>query len=275
VTVELTYHGWSCFTLKTPGGRTLVFDPNWTNPFGSPLAAPEAFAEVDLCLVTHGHFDHIQDVPALMRRTRTTLVARRRCAAFSATRTASPRTARARSSSTDRSSGTASASRRSSGTTGSWTPRKMFAARPEAKAQLSGLHFSNPYDARRMGFTVTLEDGRRVTNYCEGFNDQTRFDRVRAVGDRDRPDVVVAAAQLDYPAHVAAAAAILQPRRLVLFHPHSEYFAFIGLRRWRRPSSSAPSGARRRGWRSRRSSRADGLRSRRLTLRPLSENSGS
>jgi hypothetical protein len=68
----------------------------------------------------------------------------------------------------------------------------MFAARPDAKTMLSGLYFANPYDARRMGFTVRLEDGLRVTYYCEGFNDQTRFDRVRAVGERDRPDVVVA-----------------------------------------------------------------------------------
>ena len=106
----------------------------------------------------------------------------------------------------------------------------MFAARPDAKTMLSGLYFANPYDARRMGFTVRLEDGLRVTYYCEGFSDQTRFDRVRAVGERDRPDVVVAGAQLDYPRQVAEAATILQPRRLVLFHPHTDYFDFIGLR---------------------------------------------
>src|SRR2546425_12688468 len=105
----------------------------------------------------------------------------------------------------------------------------MFAARPDAKTMLSGLYFANPYDARRMGFTVRLEDGLRVTYYCEGFNDQTRFDRVRAVAERDRPDVVVAGAQLDYPRQVAAAAAILRPRRLVLFHPPTHYFDFIGL----------------------------------------------
>src|SRR5207253_2453899 len=81
--------------------------------------------------------------------------------------------------------------------------------------------------ARRMGFTVRLEDGLRVTYYCEGFNDQTRFDRVRAVGERDRPDVVVAGAQLDYPRQVAEAATILHPRRLVLFHPHTDYFDSI------------------------------------------------
>jgi len=40
---------------------------------------------------------------------------------------------------------------------------------------------------------------------------------------------VVAGAQLDYPRQVAAAA-ILRPRRPVLFHPHTDYFDFIGLR---------------------------------------------
>lgn len=75
MTVDLTYHGWSCFTLRSAAGRALVFDPNWTNPFGPPLAGPADFAGADLCLVTHGHFDHIQDVPGLMRRTRMTLVA--------------------------------------------------------------------------------------------------------------------------------------------------------------------------------------------------------
>ena len=34
-------------------------------------------------------------------------------------------------------------------------------------------------------FTLTT-----VRGYCEGFNDQTRFDCVRALGERDRPDVV-------------------------------------------------------------------------------------
>lgn len=227
--MELTYHGWSCFTLRTAAGRTLVFDPNWTNPFGLPLAGPEAFAAADLCLVTHGHFDHIQDVPALMRRSRVTLVASPEVCRFLRD-THGLAGDRVREVEIDRSldwNGLRV-------TTFEWDHRivdtkTMFAARPEAKEMMAGLYFSNPYDARRMGFTVTLEDGRRVTNYCEGFNDQTRLDRVRAVAARDRPDVVVAGAQLDYPAQVAAAAAILRPRRLVLFHPHTDYFAFIGL----------------------------------------------
>ena len=65
----LVYHGWSCFTLVAARGR-LVFDPNWTNPFGRPHTGPASFADAELCLVTHGHFDHIQDVSAGRSRRR-------------------------------------------------------------------------------------------------------------------------------------------------------------------------------------------------------------
>ena len=227
--MELVYHGWSCFTLATARGR-LVFDPNWTNPFGRPHTGPASFADADLCFVTHGHFDHIQDVPALMKTSRVTLVGSPEVCRFLRETHGIPAD-RMREIEMDQAlewNGLAV-------TTFEWEHRivdtaKMFAVRPEAKAMLSGLYFANPYDARRMGFTIGLEDGRRLTYYCEGFNDQTRFDRIRIVAERDRPDVVVAGAQLDYPKQVAEAAAILRPRRLVLFHPHTDYFDFIGLR---------------------------------------------
>ncbi len=64
---ELMWLGQAAFKLTTPGGKVIVIDP-WlrTNP-----RTPEAFknlenlGKVDLILVTHGHFDHIADAPAL------------------------------------------------------------------------------------------------------------------------------------------------------------------------------------------------------------------
>ncbi len=226
---RLRYFGWSTFTLTTLAGHKLIFDPNHTNPFGASLASPAALADAELCLVTHGHFDHIQDVPALMKTSGMLLVGSPEVCRFLRDTHGLP-TARLHEMEMDETwhwNGLTL-------TTFEWDHRlvdtaKMFAARPEAKALLTGVYFANPYDARRMGFTVTLEDGRRVTNYCEGFNDQTRLAAVRRVAERDRPDVVVAGAQLDYCRQVAEAAAILRPRRLVLFHPHTDYFAFIGL----------------------------------------------
>ena len=64
---ELLWLGQSAFKLTTPTGKVIVIDP-WlrTNP-----KTPEEFknldklGKVDLILVTHGHFDHIADAPAL------------------------------------------------------------------------------------------------------------------------------------------------------------------------------------------------------------------
>jgi len=66
---------WACFTLTTVRGLKLVFDPNWTNPLGRSSTGPSAFTDADLCLVTHGHFDHVQDVPGLMKDSRMALAA--------------------------------------------------------------------------------------------------------------------------------------------------------------------------------------------------------
>jgi len=227
--MDLIYHGWSCFTVITASGRKLVFDPNWTNPFGTAHAAPAAFADAGLCLVTHGHFDHIQDVPGLMKTSRMALVASPEICRFlrDTHRIRADRMQELELNGSLQWNGLTV-------TSFEWDHRivdasKMLAARPEATAMLTGLYHANPYDARRMGFTIRLEDGRCLTNYCEGFNDQTRFELVRAVAERDRPEIVVAGAQLDYPRQVAEAAAILNPRRLVLFHPHTDFFAFIRL----------------------------------------------
>ena len=64
---ELLWLGQSAFRLTTPSGKVIVIDP-WlrTNP-----TTPQQYKDlaklgkVDLILVTHGHFDHIADAPAL------------------------------------------------------------------------------------------------------------------------------------------------------------------------------------------------------------------
>jgi len=65
MTASITWLGHSAFRLALPGGRIILIDP-WLaeNP-----ACPAAFKEVSRCdiiLMTHGHFDHVGDVPALV-----------------------------------------------------------------------------------------------------------------------------------------------------------------------------------------------------------------
>lgn len=64
---EVTWLGQAAFRIVSPGGKVIVTDP-WlrTNPLTPPAFKQlEAFGRLDVLLVSHGHFDHIADAPAL------------------------------------------------------------------------------------------------------------------------------------------------------------------------------------------------------------------
>ena len=64
--LAITWFGHSTFLIRTPGGRRVLFDP-WLA--GNP-SCPEAMKKppiVDLVLVSHGHFDHMEDLIAVAR----------------------------------------------------------------------------------------------------------------------------------------------------------------------------------------------------------------
>jgi L-ascorbate metabolism protein UlaG (beta-lactamase superfamily) len=65
--VEVVWLGQAAFKITTPGGKVIVTDP-WlrSNPL-TPAAYKQldSFGKIDVLLVTHGHFDHIADAPAL------------------------------------------------------------------------------------------------------------------------------------------------------------------------------------------------------------------
>jgi L-ascorbate metabolism protein UlaG (beta-lactamase superfamily) len=67
---ELIWLGQSAFKITTPGGKVIVTDP-WlrTNPLTPPAFKQlDAFGRIDVLLVSHGHFDHIADAPALAQQ---------------------------------------------------------------------------------------------------------------------------------------------------------------------------------------------------------------
>ncbi|MFL5755043.1 MAG: metal-dependent hydrolase [Chloroflexota bacterium] len=52
-----TWYGHACLEIRTPGGKTILVDPWFSNP-----KSPKTIDKVDRCdilLVTHGHFDHM------------------------------------------------------------------------------------------------------------------------------------------------------------------------------------------------------------------------
>jgi L-ascorbate metabolism protein UlaG (beta-lactamase superfamily) len=71
--LAITWLGHSTFIVRTPGGKRILFDP-WLT--GNP-ACPDSFKKppkVDLILVSHGHFDHIDDLVLCARESHAPVV---------------------------------------------------------------------------------------------------------------------------------------------------------------------------------------------------------
>ena len=67
---EVLWLGQAAFKITTPSGKVIVTDP-WlkTNPLTPPAFKQlEAFGRIDVLLVSHGHFDHIAEAPALAQQ---------------------------------------------------------------------------------------------------------------------------------------------------------------------------------------------------------------
>jgi L-ascorbate metabolism protein UlaG (beta-lactamase superfamily) len=70
--LAITWLGHSSFSLKTPGGKVILFDPWYTgNPSFPASARPK---NADLILISHGHSDHITDAAAMAKETGATIV---------------------------------------------------------------------------------------------------------------------------------------------------------------------------------------------------------
>jgi L-ascorbate metabolism protein UlaG (beta-lactamase superfamily) len=70
---KLTWHGHSCFTLRTDDGTNIMFDP-WLdeNPKADIRCAD--VDQLDYLLISHGHFDHFADGVKLAKKTGATVV---------------------------------------------------------------------------------------------------------------------------------------------------------------------------------------------------------
>jgi L-ascorbate metabolism protein UlaG (beta-lactamase superfamily) len=72
----ITWYGHAAFKVETPSGKVMLIDPwiaNPANPTGKDDVAK--IGNVDLILVTHGHFDHVGDATTIAKTTKAKLVA--------------------------------------------------------------------------------------------------------------------------------------------------------------------------------------------------------
>lgn len=68
MSVTVTWLGWSTFRVAIDGGPTLVFDPCVSPLLNDRHARFDQIADADLFVLTHGHHEHLKDVPRLARR---------------------------------------------------------------------------------------------------------------------------------------------------------------------------------------------------------------
>ena len=72
---QLQWYGQSAFKLTTPSGKVLLIDPWIENPLNPNAKADlAALNNVDLILVTHGHFDHAGNAVEIAEKTKAKLV---------------------------------------------------------------------------------------------------------------------------------------------------------------------------------------------------------
>ena len=62
MSIKVTWLGHACFAVET-AGHLLLVDPFLNDSPTAPITADDA--EADFILLTHGHFDHVADAPAL------------------------------------------------------------------------------------------------------------------------------------------------------------------------------------------------------------------
>lgn len=228
--LSVRYLGWSSIELTFPSGRRVLIDPNYTPFDGESFATLEDYRGADLMLVSHGHFDHCQDAPAIVAAGAMEVVTsaplkhliERRAGAGPA------RVHAAADGDAFELAGVRVAVQGWShrGLADRW-PR-LLAKRPSGilrmRAALRGF-ITSPL----LGFHLRAEGAPAVTVIGEAFHGDTDLARVGALGTSHEPGVALVALEPGLEGATAAATARLGPAAVVAYSAHQVMWRYFGL----------------------------------------------
>ena len=209
--VEVVWLGQAAFKITSPGGKVIVTDP-WLrlNPLTPPAYKQlEHFGRVDVLLVSHGHFDHIADAPALAQMYDVPLRAPGDLAQSAMTLGMLPARLLPRMN--------------KGGTVEPVPGIRITAVRAEHSSILvwrnpaTGKDETHP-GGEPLGWIIELEDGFRI--YHAG--DTALFGDMRLIGERHRPDLALLPIGGNFtmdPVDAAHAVnVLLRPRAVIPMH---------------------------------------------------------
>jgi L-ascorbate metabolism protein UlaG (beta-lactamase superfamily) len=180
--VEILWLGQACFKITTPGGKVIVIDPWLTTNPKTPAQYKDldALGKIDLILVTHAHFDHFTDAPALAKKNNVPIWGP---AGLQATMIALDIVPAALSQRFNK-----------GGTIAPWGPAgvKITATHADHSSELTWKNPATGKDeihdgSEPLGFIIELENGFRI--YHTG--DTAMFGDMKLIGEYYKPDLLL------------------------------------------------------------------------------------
>ncbi|WP_319244008.1 MBL fold metallo-hydrolase [uncultured Propionivibrio sp.] len=232
--LKLNYYGWSSLSLDTDEGR-LLFDPFFRPYCGAEWFHLEDFSRADYICVTHGHEEHILDVPVVARTSGATVVSSpTACKFLMKRRKLYPEKVKA----LDPAKFEAAKFPGFEITAFPWKHRDINLVTSITKQLLKGSttqlawawsSLTNaPFYAPFTGFHIKLPSGLTVLNYNEGFNYGMTDEEITDLGRRFKTDILLGGMQLNFMEDLARGVAALKPKVVVLYPPHEMLFRMMG-----------------------------------------------
>lgn len=226
------YLGWSSFEILFPGGQRCYFDANHSTFDAESYSHREDYAAADIYFVTHGHFDHCQDLPSLAGGNRGLVVTSPALARFF---TRKHHLDDSRLAGVDGDCDFHHAAIRISARR--WVHRTLIDRWPALLARRPGgllkmraalrCFLTSPL----LGFRLEAPGTTPLTLIGEAFQGRTDLDRLRQAGREQAPGVTLVALEPGLEAELARATAAFAPATVLAYSGHAAMWDYFGLPR--------------------------------------------